>query len=71
MDCPSCLSQNHSDYKKPAALGGSVYRRHRCKNCGTIFLSREQVVVDMTSLLTNGSGVTLNSEDTLLLEGEA
>lgn len=52
MRCPDCNDDNHSDYKRPAQVAGDVYRRHRCKSCGVIFLSREKIVT--SSEILNG-----------------
>jgi transcriptional regulator NrdR family protein len=45
MKCPRCGSTESQRYRSPVERNEVVLRRHRCSNCGLVFLSA-QVVVD-------------------------
>lgn len=46
MKCPSCGSSDSERYKSPVDRQEITLRRHRCRECGSVFLSAQTVLTD-------------------------
>lgn len=46
MLCPSCGSVRSERFRSPVEKMGIILRRHKCRDCGTVFLSAQTVVTD-------------------------
>jgi transcriptional regulator NrdR family protein len=44
MKCPTCGTVTSKRYRSPAETVFGTFRRHHCRECGTIFLSVQTVV---------------------------
>ena len=52
MKCPRCSSEESTRYRSPVTKDDVIMRRHRCLNCGLVFLSVQVVVtVDLEEAL--------------------
>lgn len=45
MQCPRCGTEEIIRYRSPKNEKGAVLRRHKCQECGLLFLSAQVVVV--------------------------
>lgn len=53
LTCPMCGSDSSVRYRSPMDRDHRTYRRHKCRDCGAIFLSVQRVMshADAESLL--------------------
>lgn len=70
LDCPNCGSTNHERYRSPVKKRGVIFRRHRCGNCTTIFMTAHSVLTPrQMEALADSMEPTVTSEPTPNDEG--
>lgn len=75
LTCPKCGSDSSVRYRSPRDFEGRTYRRHKCRECGTIFLSVQKVMshaaaealLDLMETPIESSSKTLASSDTFVM----
>lgn len=52
MNCPSCGSENYTQFRRPRNYNDKTFRRHKCIECGRVFPSVQAAITeDVADLL--------------------